>query len=133
MKMVKTWASIALSLLAAGLVTGCGGGLSEVTGKVTLDGKTVPGLEVRFEPKDPNIGTTAIGYTKADGTYQLHYPGDKTGAPAGEYKVKISGGETEGESDRPPVRVARKYNSASELTATVTPGENTINFDVTSK
>ena len=102
MKTVKMRPAIALLLLAPVLLTGCGGGLHEVTGKVTLDGRTVPGLEVRFEPKDPSIGTTAIGYTQADGTYRLHYPGDKHGAPAGDYTVRISGGETEGEGGQPP-------------------------------
>jgi hypothetical protein len=131
MKTVRTWTSTALLLLAALLVTGCGKGLNEVTGKVTLDGRTVPGLEVRFEPKDPSIGTTAMGYTQADGTYKLHYPGDKTGAPAGEYTVSISG--SDGEVDGPPVRVAPQYNSQSKLTATVESGkENTFNFEVTS-
>lgn len=133
MKTVKIWSSVVLPVLAAVLVAGCGGGLNEVTGKVTLDGKTVPGLEVRFEPKDPNLGTTAIGYTQADGSYKLHYPGDQTGAPAGEYAVHISGGEAGGETDRPPVRVASQYNSKSKLTATVKPGANVIDFEVTSK
>ncbi len=133
MKTVKTRALVALAALTAGLVAGCGNGLNEVTGTVTLDGRPVRGLEVRFEPKDPAIGTTAIGYTQADGTYRLHYPGDKTGAPAGEYTVHISGGEAGGEDDMPPARVAAKYNSASELSATVTPGSNTFDFAVTSK
>jgi hypothetical protein len=131
MKSVRIRASIALALLTTVLISGCGQRLNEVTGKVTLDGRTVPGMEVRFEPKDPSIGTTAIGYTQADGTYTLHYPGDKTGAPAGEYTVTITGGEAETEG-RPAVRVAPKYNSASQLTATVKPGQNTFNFDVTS-
>ena len=90
MKNAMICALAALTLLA----TGCNSdNLNEVTGKVTLDGKAVAGLEVRFEPKDPSIGTTAIGYTQADGTYKLHYPGDKTGTPAGDYSVSISGGE----------------------------------------
>ena len=79
MKTVQVRVLIALALLAMVPVSGCHTGLNEVTGKVTLDGRTVPGMEVRFEPKDPNIGTTAIGYTQADGSYTLHYPGDKTG------------------------------------------------------
>lgn len=132
MKTVRIGTSIALGLLTAVLVTGCGGGLNEVTGTVTLDGRPVAGLEVRFEPKDPSIGTTAIGYTQADGTYKLHYPGDKTGAPAGDYTVSITGGDEPPEGGK-PVRVARKYNSDSELTATVKSGQNTIDFAVTSE
>ena len=108
------------------------GGLSEVTGKIQLDGKPVKGLEIRFEPVDPKLGTTAIGYTQADGSYKLHYPGDKTGAPAGEYAVSISGGEGGGE-DGPPVRVASEFNSQSTLKRTVESGPNTFDFEVTSK
>src|SRR5688572_32280937 len=119
MKTIKIRATRLLALLTAALVTGCSGKLNEVTGKVTFDGRTVAGMEVRFEPKDPGTGTTAIGYTQVDGTYKLHYPGDKTGAPAGEYTVRITGGDGEGEEGRTPARVAPKYNSASELTATV--------------
>lgn len=128
MKNAMIWALAAFALLA----TGCNSdNLNEVTGKVTLDGKTVAGLEVRFEPKDPSIGTTAIGYTQADGTYKLHYPGDKTGTPAGEYSVRIAGGEG-GVDGAPSAKVAPKYNAATELSATVKPGPNTINFEVTS-
>lgn len=109
-------------------MTGCNQDrLNEVTGTVKLDGKPVKGLEVRFEPKDPSIGTTAIGYTQADGTYKLHYPGDKTGAPAGEYTVTISGGDADVDGGA-PVRVAPK-----ELTADVKPGPNTFDFEVSSK
>lgn len=121
---------IALALFLIVPVAGCGSGLNEVTGKVTLDGRAVPKLEIRFEPKDPSTGTTAIAYTQPDGTYRLHYPGDKTGAPAGEYKVTIAGGDNEGGK---PVRVAQKYNSKTELTATIKSGPNVINFDVTSE
>lgn len=128
MKFATICALAVLTLLAAG----CNNNLNEVTGKVTLDSKAVAGLEVRFEPKDPSIGTTAIGYTQADGTYKLHYPGDKTGTPAGEYSVSISGGDG-GVDGAPSVKVAPKYNSKTELSATVKPGPNTIPFDVTSR
>jgi len=127
---IRRAARAALATLAV-LAVGCGGDLNEVTGTVTLNGEPVKGLEVRFEPVDPAIGTTAIGYTQADGSYQLHYPGEKTGAPAGEYTVHVSGGEN-GEDDGPPVRVAAEFNSKSKLTAAVKSGPNTFNFEVTS-
>ncbi len=108
---------------------GCGPGLQEVTGKVTLDGKPVQGLEVNFEPVDPSTGGTATGYTQADGSFKLHYPGRKTGAPPGEYIVRIVGAEVD---DGPPVRVPAKYGSKSELKATVGSGEPHV-FELTTK
>jgi hypothetical protein len=129
---IKKWSAILLLVIANAFLTGCNSdGLNEVTGTVTLDGKPLSGLEVRFEPIDPSIGTNAIGYTQADGTYMLHYPGDKTGAPAGEYMVLISGGEN-AEGGKPS-RVPAKYTRATELKATVESGSNTIDFDLTSK
>ncbi len=134
MKLIPFRTNSVLILFVLVLMTGCGGqSLNEVTGTVTFDGKKVKGLEVRFEPKDPSIGTTAIGYTQPDGTYTLHYPGDKTGAPAGEYTVHISGGETDPEEGSKPIKVAKKYNTQTELTATIKSGPNILNFDVTSK
>lgn len=130
---VKRFSLACAILTAAILATGCGSSnLNEVTGKVTLDGQPTSGLEVQFEPNDPAMGTTATGYTQADGTYKLYYPGSQTGAPPGEYTVRITvaeGGETTGK----PRRVAPQYNSQSELTATVKPGPNTIDFEVTSQ
>lgn len=131
MKIFKPLVTSVLLLVTA-LTTGCGGGMSEVTGTVTFDGQTTSGLEVRFEPIDPTIGTTAIGYTQEDGSYRLHYPGDKTGAPAGEYTVHITGGETDEESGE-RARIAARFNSQSELKATVTSGDNVFNFEVTSE
>jgi hypothetical protein len=116
---------------AAILLAGCSNGLNEVTGKVTLDGQPVRGLQVQFVPNDPSMGTTAIGYTQADGTYKLHYPGSKTGAPPGEYTVRITGGE--GGEPGQQRRVAPRYNSQSKLTATVKPGPNTFDFEVASQ
>lgn len=113
---------------------GCNSGkpMGRVKGKVTLDGWPVKGLEVNFQPNDPALGTTATGYTQADGTYRLHYPGDKEGAPAGEYTVSIAGGEADEETGV-KVSIPAKYNSQSELTRTVVAGENTIDFELTSK
>jgi hypothetical protein len=112
---------------------GCNSGtpMGQVQGKVTVDGKPVKGLEVNFQPKDPAIGTTATGYTQADGSYKLHYPGDKEGAPVGDYTVSIAGGETDDETGI-KVTIPAKYNSQTELNRTVVAGENKIDFELTS-
>ncbi|MFN3149941.1 hypothetical protein [Bremerella sp.] len=106
--------------------------MAPVTGVVTLDGKPIAGLEVNFEPTgDITDRTTATGYTQQDGSYNLVYPGYKTGAPLGDYIVRIAGGESL--DDGTVVRVPTKFNKESELKATVESGTNEFNFDLTSK
>ncbi len=124
------WTSAVLLLALAGCDSGPP--MGQVTGKVTLDTKPIKGLEVNFSPQDAKLGTTATGYTQADGTYTLYYPGSEEGAPAGDYTVSIVGGETSEEAG-PPVQIPAKYNSATELRRTVKPGKNEINFELTSQ
>jgi len=119
-------------LVAAVLIfiAGCSGGpsLNEVNGTVTLDGTPKGGIGIRFDPITPG---TAPGFstTHTDGTYSLFYPGARTGIPAGEYKVVFFPQETE---DGPPDwKIAPKYGEDSEVRATVKPGRNTLNFDLT--
>jgi hypothetical protein len=61
-----------------------------VTGKVTFDGKPVPGAFVVFrgigkEPRQPR----ADGYVEADGTYRLSTYTAFDGVPAGEYAITV--------------------------------------------
>lgn len=121
------------ALAAFAFLAGCDSGpeMGQVSGKVTINGEPAPSLEVSFDPKDPSLGTTAIGYTQDDGTYTLHYPGNQTGAPVGEYNVSIAPAETD--SETPPPSVPAKYNTETELSFTVEPGENTANFELESE
>lgn len=120
-------------LVAVALLTGCDSGpkMGKVSGTVTMDGQPAPSLEVSFEPKDATLGTTAIGYTKADGTYELHYPGNELGAPVGEYTVSISPAELD--SETPPPAVPERYNAQTELSFTVEAGDNQADFPLESK
>ncbi len=73
-------------LLAA--LTGCAGEkLTSVSGVVTLDGKPVEGATVTFASEDGK--TTASGSSDASGNFSL-MSGEKTGAPAGNYKVMVT-------------------------------------------
>ena len=121
-----------LCAAATGLA-GCNSGpdMGTVTGKVTLDGQPAEGLEVEFEPKQAGTGTSAIGYTQPDGSYELYYPGDRKGAPPGEYTVRIRGAERDDPAEQKVV--APRFNMESELSATVESGANTFNFEVESK
>lgn len=129
---IQTASRLAM-LTALMCIVGCTGeSMVPVTGTVTLDGKPVSGLEVNFEPTG-EIGNrgTATGYTQADGSFSLMYPGYKEGAPLGEYTVRIIGGESL--DDGTKVRVPPKYNTDSELKETVTSTENTFTFNLESK
>ena len=82
-----------LALLPA-LVFGCAPDAVEpitpplvlVKGKVTLDGKPLPGATIGFLPAS---GSAGAGDVKEDGTYSVTYLGFK-GLPAGQYTVQIS-------------------------------------------
>ncbi len=117
-------------------IVGCdaGSGLSPVTGMVTLDGKPYPNAQVRFVPE---TGRPSIGITDDSGVYTLTFIRDEKGAAPGSYKVDVttvhvSTSDTDGGKELPE-KLPTKYNTSTELKATVDPGENVINFDLTSR
>jgi hypothetical protein len=130
---VQTLLALVVATTTIGLV-GCGSGAKtgEVTGTVTLDGNPVPGLEVNFVPIDISLGTTATGYTQASGQYELFLPGKKTKTPVGDYTVRIVAAEVD-EPGGSPIRIPARYNVQSQLKATVAPGAQTHDFELTSR
>jgi hypothetical protein len=93
--MARAWC-----LLAAALAAGCeveappapapiGPKLLPVTGRITVDGKPLPGAEVVFSPSFSDSGTHSIGETKADGTFALSFL-YQPGTAAGDYRVMVS-------------------------------------------
>lgn len=110
--------------LVAGLlvVAGCGVSLVPVSGKVTLNGEPAAKLQVLFEPKDPSRGAAGMGFTKADGSYEIHYPGSQIGAPTGDYIVRITPSESD-DPEAPVVDIPARYNTQSELNVTVEAGK----------
>ncbi|MEM7476429.1 MAG: hypothetical protein AAF483_15665 [Planctomycetota bacterium] len=133
----------------------------DVTGSVTVDGQPMEGVSVIFSPAASSSGRAATGQTDAQGNFKLttETPGD--GALAGDYKVAITKAQTaddnlpkEVDPDDPDSMdsiygsldtqkqekstnlIGKKWTSAatSGLTATVAEGgDNTFNFEVTSK
>lgn len=86
-----------VALAAQGLAAGCSGSslmppkTVPVSGSVTYNGKTVPGVRVKFHPQF-DIGTLEFipyGETGADGTFVLSTGASGNGAPQGEYKVTM--------------------------------------------
>jgi hypothetical protein len=131
------------------VLSGCFGGrsdLGQVTGTVTIDGEPINYASVTFMPTQ---GRASIGLTDLNGVYNLVYVIGENGALIGNHKVIVTtkvvketeyGGRSGGIKD--PVRqtgrkeLLPKENSDrnhTELTATVESGNNTINFDLTSK
>jgi hypothetical protein len=124
------------AVVALAFVVGCdgGAGMSPVTGTITLDGIPYPSAQVRFVPE---TGRPSIGITDESGVYSLVYIRDEKGAAPGSYKVDVttvyvSSSDSDGGKE-PAEKIPPKYNKATELTATVEPGENVIDFDLTSR
>ena len=113
-----------------------------VTGKVTLDGKPLPGADVVFLIPDPPMAFA--GTTKDDGSYQLQGVAGKQ-PPKGHCKVMISrmlkpDGTLVPPGTPPAMAFATeslppKYSMANstELSADVLEGGGEFNFAMTSK
>jgi hypothetical protein len=119
--------AVALACLA-----GCGRSdlppLGRVGGTVTLDGAPLPAALVVFTPNGP--GRSALATTDTAGRYELAFLRDMTGANVGTHTVRITtAGESRGSKEMLPARYHRK----TELTATVVPGDNTLDFSLQSK
>lgn len=139
--------SIALALVLACL-SGCGSSddlpREAVSGKVTLDGKPLASGSIQFLPVgggDPNNPAISGGATIKDGAYSIPR---ESGLTPNKYTVAITSaqggadaaaGGAPGPAQKPAKEtIPEKYNKDSTLDAAVKPGgENTFNFDLTSK
>lgn len=126
--MISRWITL-VACVAVLATVGCVGSdpnFATVEGIVTVDGQPAEGLEVTFEPES---GRPAIGFTDAQGHYELQYTASQEGASLGKYRVRIdipSGSEAK-------VRIPTRYNAKTDLAAEVTPGTNELDFDLTTK
>ena len=111
-------------------VAGCQRGdlpdLGRVHGTVTLDGKPLAGVIVRFFPE---VGRAGTATTEADGRYNLIFSHHAKGAQVGINNVSFAW--PDGEPG--PVRIPNKYGAESELTVEVKPGKNTFDFHLESE
>lgn len=118
-------------VLAAVVFAGCGLRITEVSGTVRIDGKPAKGLQVVFQPEKEGL-PRALATTDAQGAYRLvrQGPGNKTGAAAGRYRVRLAA-----DNDDPAApRIPDRYNAKSDLTYEVKAGAaNTFDIDVTTK
>ncbi|HVK15727.1 MAG TPA: carboxypeptidase-like regulatory domain-containing protein [Fimbriiglobus sp.] len=68
----------------------CGGSAKpvKVSGRISLDGKPLPGATVVFTPADGN-GNIASGRTNSDGEFRLTTFSTDDGAVPGDYKITV--------------------------------------------
>jgi hypothetical protein len=115
-------------------VTGCGGGLYPVRGKVVYeDGSPMTEGFVICETRDGGPAVMARGEIHSDGTFRLGTvkPGD--GARAGTYRVLVlPNGRTEAEEHTLPPVLDRKFQSynTSGLEIEVKEGPNEVTLRV---
>jgi hypothetical protein len=130
------------ALLASLVLTGCGGGTSSVSGKLTLDGEPLARTEnvsvtIMFYPESGS-GAPAAALADEAGGYVLS-TGSQQGLAPGNYVVTLSAteftppavaGGMPGNRVLTPARYANPKQSG--LRAEVKPGSNTFNFDLRS-
>jgi hypothetical protein len=138
---------ILILVVAAGALSGCGGGddlpRHEVTGTVTLNDKPLESGSIQFQPEESSVPGAAVsgGALISGGQYQIKRA---EGLTPGSYKVMIfSHGDTPVDESAPPGEaVARgnrvpaelipaQYNTATTLKVQVTADKaNVLNFDL---
>ncbi len=119
-------------LLIALLTVLCGCSKSDtdvaaVHGRVTLDGQPLPNTSVVFQVSGKSLSG---GFTDEKGEYELIYKRGVKGAIIGMNQVTIL---EDTQRTHASQRVPAHYNQNSELQQEVKPGDNEINFDLTTK
>jgi hypothetical protein len=135
-------AVLSVAALCPGLL-GCGNGLAQVLGQVTVDGQPLHGgngdirVTVKFQPVSGS-GSIAIGIVDENGKYTLG-TGSQNGIPPGEYFVTCSASELVRAKGSDAVQGGRqitdpRYSNAktSGLKFTVQPGKNEFNIPLQS-
>jgi hypothetical protein len=115
--------------------------LASVSGTVTFDGQPLPNAYVVFEAEDK---TFSFGSTDANGQYTLQFNSERAGTTLGAKVVRITSNGAAGEvyeqdpdgvteagtSAASAEKIPAKYNTKSELKATVESGSNTFDFEL---
>ncbi len=122
------------------LAVGCSGtpadqpDLGTVSGTITLDGSPLANAKVEFQPES---GRPSYGVTNSQGEYELEYSPDAKGAKIGQHTVRITS-RALGENAQGDVVVTQAeqvpdvYNTKTELSVTVEPGDNDVPFELDS-
>ncbi len=132
----RPWGPLGAALLVV-LAAGCGPGTGNVSGKVYLDGKEVPGGYVNFFPEGEKA-TAKSSPIAEDGSYAV------SGVPLGTARISVQGvfgsvqlpnmktpqGLDMPRSDRKTIYVPTKYSTVEQsgLTFDVKPGSQTYDI-----
>lgn len=138
LSMIRRAACLLAVMAACVVVGGCGNGLANVSGQITLDGQPLRGgkgdvrVTVQFQPAD-GIGATAIGLADENGNYVIA-TGSQSGIRPGVYYVACSQsvlGKPKGPDATPDSKYANTRTSG--LKFTIEPGRNEINIPLESE
>lgn len=129
-KQLRAITAVAVSLA----LVGCGGSSARVEGTISYDGKPVEEGAITFVPSDGKAQKVSTRF------FQGRYAIDGThGLTPGKYKVELNAlvrtGKKITTGDGPPIDEVKdilpaKYNSATTLSADLTGGANTKNFEL---
>jgi hypothetical protein len=123
--------SARLLALAAllGALGGCSQGptLGDVSGRVTYKGEPVPDAIVDFRPVGE--GKQSMGFTNADGDYELQYTLRRNGALLGRHKVSVRIYPREGAKAVP---VPARFGAKSQVEFDVQSGSNRFDIELSS-
>lgn len=125
----------AAALLASVALCGCGGSvgpeLSFLAGTVTLDGSPLSDARIVFQPSGKDA-SPSVSETGPDGSFELKFNRDRKGVIAGTHQIRVTTSrvitDANGRETEIVERVPSKYNSKTELTYDVKPGNN--QFDI---
>lgn len=130
-KIMSIYVLFALSFVSLG----CGGAsdqpdLGTVHGTVSLDGEPLTGVIVIFSPEE---GRQSVGVTDESGAYELKYTGESLGAKIGKHTVGFTASDDEDVKASAAIPPKYAAGASTELTVEVKAGDNTHDFDLSSK
>ena len=99
--------------------------LGEVRGLILLDGNPIGGAKLVFQRDD---GSMAEGISDPLGHYEMTFSEKRIGAQVGSNRITVSKTDKEGHE-----LIRSAYNSQTTLKRFVEPGENQINFSLTTR
>lgn len=133
-RLLRTVSRVGFAIVLCAELTGCGNGLGQVGGQVTLDGVPVKGgkegarVTVQFQPAD-GVGANGIGLADENGKYTIG-TGSQFGVRPGEYYVSCTVNSLDANGPKADPKFASTKTSG--LKFTVGPGRNEFNIPLTS-